>query len=184
MRANMPTGPLIIALALLLLVAVAARLKLSDGRSKLLPYSRKNSLLSPAERSFLGVLEQAIGSHYRIYGKVRIADVVETKRGLNAGERQRAFNRIGAKHFDFLLCDRHDLSIVCAIELDDRSHRKSSRQKRDAFVVALCRAVGLPLLNLRASRAYSVPELRAKILETTQRRLEPSLSLAMPIEEP
>lgn len=175
------TSTILIAIALVLLVAVAARLLLAAGRSTLFPYSLKAALFSPAERSFLGVLEQAVGSHYCIFGKVRIADVVATKRGLNGSQRQSAFNRINAKHFDFLLCDKQDLSVVCAIELDDRSHSRSARQQRDAFVTELCRNVGLPLLRIRASRSYSLPEIRVKALELTQRKLEPSLSRIQPL---
>jgi hypothetical protein len=174
-------SPVLIAIALVLLVAVVVRLGLPNGRTSLFPYSRKAALFSPAERSFLGVLEQAVGSHYRIFGKVRIADVVETKRGLSGSHRQGAFNRISAKHFDFLLCDKQNLAVICVIELDDRSHGRSSRQRRDAFVSELCRNVGLPLLRMPASRSYSLPELRVKILELTQRKLEPSLSQIQPL---
>lgn len=171
------TWPIIVAIAFLLLVAIAAKLKRSGaGSPDTLPYTLKKALFSPAERSFLGVLEQAIGKHYQIFGKVRLADVIETKRGLSASDRQTAFNRINAKHFDFLLCKKEDLTIVCAVELDDKSHRKTSRQQRDAFVVDLCQAVGLPLLRVQAKRTYTVQELRAKVLDVTQQRLEPSLS--------
>jgi hypothetical protein len=172
---------ILIAVALVLLVAVVFRLVLPRGQSTLFPYSRKAALFSPAERSFLGVLEQAVGGHYRVFGKVRIADVVETKRGLSGSRRQSAFNRINAKHFDFLLCDKENLPVVCAIELDDKSHSGSSRQQRDVFVTELCRNVGLPLLRMRASKTYSLPELRVKILEVTQRKLEPSLSEVRPL---
>ena len=164
----------LIAIALVLLAAVVLRLVLPKGRSTLFPY-RKVALFSPAERSFLGVLEQAVGAHYKIFGKVRIADVIETNRGLSGSHRQSAFNRISAKHFDFLLCDKQDLSVVCAIELDDRSHTKSSRQQRDAFVTELCRSVDLPLLRVRASKSYSLSELRENILHVTQRKLEPTI---------
>jgi uncharacterized protein with PIN domain len=40
-----------------------------------------------------------------------------------------AFNRINANHFDFVLCDKDELAVVCAIELNDKSHRK-----RDASI--------------------------------------------------
>jgi hypothetical protein len=169
------TWPIIIAIALLLLVVASFRR--SRGSSPdTLPYTLKPALFSPAERSFLGVLDQAIGKHYQIFGKVRIADVIETERGLSASTRQAAFNRINAKHFDFLLCNRDDLAVVCAIELDDKSHRKNSRQERDAFIGDLCQSVGLPLLRVEAKRTYTVQELRTRILDATQRRLEPSLS--------
>ena len=170
--------PIIIAVAFLLLIAFTAKLTRSGGNFvHAAPYALKPALFSPAERSFLGVLEQAIGNHYRIYGKVRIADVIETKSGLSASNRQKAFNRIRAKHFDFLLCNRDDLSVTCAIELDDKSHQKTSRQQRDGFVNELCSTIGLPLVRVTAKRAYTVQELRTKILDATGKRLEPSLSL-------
>lgn len=169
------TWTIIIAIAFLLLVA--ATLRRSGGSSPdALPYNLKPALFSPAERSFLGVLDQAIGKHYRIFGKVRLADVIEPKRGLSASNRQSAFNPISAKHFDFLLCNKDDLAVVCAIELDDKSHRTTSRQQRDAFLGDLCQAVGLPLLRIQAKRTYTVQELRTSILDATQRRLEPSLT--------
>jgi hypothetical protein len=168
--------PVLVVIVLLLLLAIAAKLKQSGSLSAALPYSRKQALFSPAERSFLGVLEQSIGNHYRVFGKVRIADVIEAKRGLNRADWQRAFNRINAKHFDFVLCDKDELAVVCVIELNDKSHQKRDRQQRDAFVMELCRAVGLPFLQVQTTRAYSVQELRTNILAVTQLRLEPSLS--------
>jgi hypothetical protein len=70
------------------------------------PYQKSAALFTPAERSFLGVLQQAVGNNATIFGKVRVADVVEPKAGLGRSARQRTFNRISAKHFDFLLCDK------------------------------------------------------------------------------
>jgi hypothetical protein len=169
------TWPIVIAIAFLLLVAIAVVQKWSRGYSDALPYTLQPALFSPAERSFLGVLEQAIGKHYQIFGKVRIADVVATKRGLSSSNWRTAFNRISAKHFDFVLCNRDNLAVVCAIELNDKSHQKDSRRQRDAFVVDLCRTVGLPLLQVPAKRMYSVEEIRTSILDATQQRLEPSL---------
>lgn len=166
---------LLIASALLLLVAVVIRMVLPRGRSARYPYGRKAALFTPAERSFLGVLEQAVGQHYRILGKVRVADVIEVKRDLSRSEWQAAFNRISAKHFDFLLCDKENLSVICAIELDDKSHNKSSRKERDAFLTQVCRNIGLPLLRIVASKACSLPDLRVRVLEATQRKLEPLL---------
>ena len=172
------TWPIIIAIAFLLLIAFTARLRRSGQSSAHeLPYALKSALFSPAERSFLGLLEQAVGKHYQIFGKVRIADVATTRSGLSPSNRQKALNRINAKHFDFLLCNRDDLRVTCAIELDDKSHQKSSRQQRDGFVNELCSTIGLPLVRVTAKRAYTVQELRTKILDATGKRLEPSLSL-------
>ena len=67
------------------------------------PYQRQGELFTKAERSFLGVLEQAVEGHAKVFGKVRIADVIKPLSGLDPSARSKAFNRIQSKHFDFLL---------------------------------------------------------------------------------
>ena len=66
---------------------------------------RQKEFLSPAERSFLDVLSQAAGDEWRVFAKVRIADVLTPAKGMSRSRWQSAFNAISAKHFDFLLCD-------------------------------------------------------------------------------
>ena len=68
-------------------------LKKSRGRGEMsYPYIAAESLFTPHEREFLRVLEEAAGA-YRVYGKVRVADVIEIHKGLSKGERQGALNR-------------------------------------------------------------------------------------------
>ena len=124
------------------------------------PYERQSALFTPAERSFLGVLDQAVAGRYRVFGKVRIADVANVRVTANRSTRQRAFNKISAKHFDFLLCDPGDLSFVCAIELDDKSHAQDKRKTRDGFVDNVCAAMRLPLLHFPAKPGYTVDSIR------------------------
>jgi hypothetical protein len=161
-----------VVVVLVILIVLVAALKARSRGPEDYPYTKKRVLFSPAERSFLGVLEQAVGREYRVFGKVRVADVIEPQRGLDGSRRQKAFNRTQAKHFDFVLCAHSDLSVVCAIELDDQSHQAPKRQERDAFLARLCQAVSLPLLQIPARRAYSVPELRAHVLAAMGVQLE------------
>jgi hypothetical protein len=126
------------------------------------PYRMVGNLFSPAERSFLGVLEQAVAPDHRVFGKVRIADVASVNSMSNRSLWQRAFNRISAKHFDFVVCTSADLSVVCAIELDDVSHQADKRKVRDSFVSGVCQAISLPFLQFPAQHAYSISDLRSK----------------------
>jgi len=125
-------------------------------------------LFSAAERSFLGVLEQAVGKEYRIFGKVRVANVVSVRSASDRGRWQRAFNRISAKHFDFVLCDKSDFAIIGVIELDDKSHYSKKRRNRDAFLSELCDAVTLPLVQIPARRGYAVADIRSQVLDAVQ----------------
>lgn len=135
-----------------------------DGR-----YRKREKLLTPAERSFLGVLDQVVGSDYRVFGQVRMADVLEPDPSLLRKSRQAALNRISRKHFDFILCRPNDLTIVCAIELDDKSHLASHRMERDEFVETACQSAGLPLVRIAAERTYSPTKVAEKIAEALQR---------------
>jgi hypothetical protein len=165
------TWLILVGAALVALVVVAAKLKQPKGRAEWYPYETQ-ALFSPAERSFLGVLDQAVGEDYRVFGKVRVADVVGPRRGMDNSSRQKALNRVSAKHFDFVLCAKTDLAVVCAIELDDQSHQERKRQARDAFLVGLCQAVSLPLIQVPARHAYSVQELRTAVLSALGPRQE------------
>lgn len=128
-----------------------------------LPYIPRGALFTPAERSFLAALETALGPAWRVYGKVRLADVLDVGPGLAPAARTRAFNRIAAKHVDFVLCDAATLDVLAVVELDDRSHAAARRQQRDAFLEQACAAAPLPLLRIPAQASYSIEALREQL---------------------
>ena len=158
---------ILIIAALLLVFAIIAALanKQSAGTGTInFPYQPAKALFSPAERSFLGVLDQALGPDHRVFGKVRVADIAEVKSGLGASARQGALNRVASKHFDFIVCRASDLSVLCAVELNDKSHTSQRAQTRDDLLVSICKAINLPLLQVPAKQAYSPQELRDQVL--------------------
>lgn len=126
-------------------------------------YRKRESIFTPAERSFYGVLLQAVGNHAVTLAKVRVADVISPEKGLSKGDWQRAFNKISRKHFDFLLCKTEDLSAVCAIELDDKTHLENKRQERDLFMDEICRTAKIPLIHVPVKSGYIVAEIREMI---------------------
>ncbi len=123
-------------------------------------YTLVPKLLSPAERSFFGVLNQAVGESALIFAKVRVADILKPQKGMNRNDWQRAFNRISSKHFDFVLCNKDDLSILCVVELNDSSHNSKKRQVRDNFLREACKSASLSLVEIPAKRAYNIEEVR------------------------
>ena len=150
----------------LVVVATLTSLKRRAGASGTIgfPFQRGAPLFSPAERSFLGVLDKAVGAEHRVFGKVRVADVAAVKPGLGNSARQGALNRIAAKHFDFVVCRADDLGVVCAVELNDRSHSSRKAKARDELLANVCSAINLPLLALPARATYSVGEVRDQFL--------------------
>lgn len=155
---------ILIVAAVLIVVAVLAVLmaKLAGG-AKAGVYYLKKSLFTPAERSFLGVLEPNLPPGVRVFGKVRLEDIFGVKAGLERGERQAARNRINRKHVDFLLVQSTDLAPLAGIELDDSSHEEEDRQQRDAFVDSAFASAGLPLLHVPVQKTYNPAEVRSKL---------------------
>jgi hypothetical protein len=153
--------PFVIAVVVLVVLAAVIGKR---GAGVGLLYQAAKALFSPAERSFLGILDQAVGAEYRVFGKVRVADIASVKSGLKASARQRALNRIAAKHFDFIVCRVNDLSVVCAVELNDKSHSGKRVQARDKLIADVCRSINLPLFVVSAKAAYSLQEVREQFV--------------------
>ncbi len=163
--------PLIGILILLAIVLIVGKNLTSSKKSKdkepdTFPYQKEGALFSPAERSFLGVLDQAVSDQFRVMGKVRLADIIRVQSGVNGSAWQKAFNRIQSKHLDFVICNPKDLSIQSVVELDDQSHDRPRHQGRDEFVQKALRAAGVPVFRFSAKRSYSVPEIQSAIFKT------------------
>jgi hypothetical protein len=154
---------------LLLFLLLAVIIMLALGLRRRLPpekaiYQAQPALFTPAERFFLSILLQALDSRaVMVFGKVRLADVIMPNPKLAPGERQAAFNRICAKHVDFVLCHRTNLSIIGIIELDDLSHQRPDRQARDKFVDSALAAAKIPILHVKVRRSYSVNALKIEM---------------------
>lgn len=130
-------------------------------------YEKHEALLSAAEIKFYTCLHQAAPEDCIVFSKVRIADVLKVRDAPDNSQRQSAFNKISAKHFDFVLCDRESLTVRSAIELDDKSHNTQKAKARDFLVNDACKSAELPLLRIRAARTYDVAQLRASIRAIT-----------------
>lgn len=134
--------------------------------AKEMPYQVRGPLFTPAESAFYGALSQAISKDQQVLGKVRVADVLEPVSGRSRSEWQGAFNRISAKHFDFVICDRATSNIQAVVELHDKSHQQASRAQRDQFLRKACQSAGLTLLEFRAKATYSIPTLQSALAES------------------
>jgi hypothetical protein len=165
----MTLSPIILvvfAIAILAVMLLALKAKLGGGSESGGPgnvYELRSAILTKAERSFFGALEQACPDGVGLLAKVRLGDVFYPRKGLTPSERGRATNQINRKHVDFLLVRVSDLAPLAGVELDDSSHARADRQKRDAFVDDVFRSCGLPLLHVPAQASYNVAELRTSV---------------------
>lgn len=152
---------LILLVVLIIVLLIAIKFLKSKQTPQEFPYHLSNPLLTNAERSFYGVLCQAVGNNGLIFSKVRIADVLSPNKGLSRSQWQRAFNFISSKHFDFVVCNSDTTTIKYVVELDDSSHK--NRTKRDDFINNACRVSGLPLIRIKAAKGYAVEAIKNQI---------------------
>lgn len=141
---------------------VAVALLVLWRQSRRYPYQARAGLFSPAELRFFRVLERALEQRVRIYAKVRLADLIQVRPNQAQRSSRRAFGAIACKHIDYVLCDDAH-RILCAIELDDRSHQAVERRRRDEFVDAALKAAGIPLLRFPVQARYELAPLRQRL---------------------
>jgi hypothetical protein len=154
---------ILVAVVVGLLVLVSVLSALLGRRPSDYPYEPYDSLLSPAERSFFGVLQQALQGEFTPLAKVRLADILRVHRSISAQRRAAAFNRITSKHADFVICASDTFRVIGVVELDDKSHRGEARQRRDQFLDAALAAADIPVLHMPAQRSYSIQDVRSRL---------------------
>lgn len=152
-------------LAVVLLLAVLYTVRRRRRRAPPFPYVRRVAMFSSEERAFLTLLDVAVGDDFRIFGKVRVADVLSVNSGIDPAFSLRAFIRIAAKHFDYVLCYRTNMRPVCAVELHVPGWENREHKNRFAFLARACMAARFPLVVFDAQRRYAPDEIRQMVLD-------------------
>ena len=130
-------------------------------------FSSAGPLLTPAERSFFGVLSQVCGAGTYVTAKVRLADVIKPLAG--CADWQASFNSISQKHIDFVVCNPSTMEILCCVELNDSSHDRPDRQRRDEFISMALSSAGVPFAQFAAKRAYTLDEVHSGLVAVLPR---------------
>lgn len=125
-------------------------------------YSLKESQITEAEKNFLETLKQVVGDSYRIEPQVQLSSIIRPTDSNGRYTNYTDFNRIKAKSIDFVLFDDKNKPYL-AIELDDRSHFRWDRIKRDQFVNDLMDEVGLRIVHIPFSYSYDIEGLKRQI---------------------
>ena len=87
--------------------------------------------------------------------QVVLYEIIGTKKYNN-------FNKIKSKSVDYLLTDK-EFNILLCIELDDNTHKRVDRIKRDNFINNLFKELEIKLLRIPVQDYYSVERVN-KIL--------------------
>jgi hypothetical protein len=127
-----------------------------------LPYRRTECLLLEGERALWYPLFHAVKGRYRIFAKVRLADVVCCPE--DHPDEWRWFRKIGRYHVDFVICEPKTTAPLLVVELDGRRHHSSQRRRdKDEFKNAVLEAAGVPIYRIAAQQAYDPKEIAENI---------------------
>lgn len=130
-------------------------------QKELLPYKLNQNIFTDSERFFYKILKEiTYNMDLIIMTKVRLADIIYTNK-----YDYTYFNKIKAKHIDFVLIDSNG-KIKLLIELDDRSHENYERKERDNFLNEIFKNLNINLLRIPAKYIYNQKELENKIKES------------------
>jgi hypothetical protein len=139
---------------LFILLALALFLLLLLFKKKSLSYEKCPALFTPAEQHFFRVLQHSLPKGYLLFGKIRVADVLLPKKGIDKKSWIVAFNKVSRKHFDYVIVEASSLQVALTIELDDRSHLLQKRKKRDLFLESACKSANVTLLRFPVQKSY------------------------------
>ncbi len=154
--------------AIVLLKRVIETDGLGHGHPERLPYRVRDDFLSDAERAFYHLLHATTRDWAIICPKVSLGDLFYA----NTSDRRRRLayrNKISQKHVDYVLCDPQSLEPILGVELNDQSHRRSDRIRRDEYVARIFESASLPLVQVPLRRTYNTVELDRLLRAAAQR---------------
>lgn len=122
-------------------------------------YEKKTYLLTQNELKFYKLLKSITDkNNLNLFSQVALYEIIKSKN-------IKYFNKIKSKTIDFVITDVNCKIKLC-IELDDPTHIKENRQKRDKFVDNLFKELNIKLIRIPVQSYYKLSELENKIKES------------------
>lgn len=109
-------------------------------------------LMTPREQHFYrALLKHTDQKRWLLCPQVRVADIASLAPHIRPRSRTwwQLFRMASQWHCDVVVVDIRTFAIVAAIELDDASHLKKHRVRRDILLEEVLRQAGIPLLRDR-----------------------------------
>lgn len=122
-------------------------LKDSSKKLELTRAYQPRPFFSPHEKDAYHKLKEIADRRgYIVFAKVRLLDLLEPVK--NHPNYRTLFNKVQAKHVDFVLCN-YEMVPYIVIELDDSSHDTLRRKERDQFVDEVLTQCGYRIIHTR-----------------------------------
>lgn len=118
-------------------------------------YSVKPRYLSPYEHQYYVILQNILKDNYIVFPQIPLSQIVEKHSDTNY--RNELFRII-----DFCIFDRDYYPLLC-IEINDTTHLKKNRSKRDEKVSEILKSARLPLLTFWTYEGIDEQTLRKQL---------------------
>ncbi|EEM6321211.1 DUF2726 domain-containing protein [Salmonella enterica] len=125
-------------------------------------YVRKN-FLTDRERRFFERVILSVSIEYFISPQVRLVDVISpsVSRYKNNSLYFKLFRSLSQYSVDFIIVRKSDYQVVCVVELDDSTHDRADRIKRDLKVNTALESADILILRSR-SPDYLIEIIKSK----------------------
>ncbi len=134
-------------------------------------YRPKRYVITKNELGFYKVLSEiAKELNLLVFSQVSLYNILEPRKNLDYRTHIKYFNKISSKSIDFVLVDPVDCRIRVCIELDDSTHSKSSRKKRDSFINELFKSLNINLIRLPVYNTYYKNTIKQKIEKNIEKQ--------------
>lgn len=137
--------------------------KMNSGSAGSLPpvsCAKQQVFLSFAERDVLGLLEQILGPSYRIFVKVRLADLVVIRAGQEPRQRSVAAGMLARETVSFAIFDQAQKAIVAVIDLAEGGDQ---HKLRNEFVDQALGSAEIPYGRIPLQLSYSSQEIEGLV---------------------
>lgn len=124
------------------------------------PFTKKSQLFTQVERSYLNLLEKAVGPHYKIINRVKMADLIELRQNTDIKTKRSALMKLNAKYLDYVLVDVETMAIVAAIDLVNNTSADGHKAIPDWFVSGSLEASGIPYIRMKVKAGYTIAEVQ------------------------
>lgn len=122
-------------------------------------YIKKDYIMTEQEYKFYRLLKNYTSkNNLNLFAQVSLYAIVNSK---NYSD----FNKIKSKSIDFVITDVNCKIKLC-IELDDYTHIKENRQKRDNFIDKLFEELEIKMLRIPVQNYYNMTDIERKITES------------------
>lgn len=128
---------------------------------------KKHPIMSPNEACFFAQLRLAFPDLY-IYPQVGMEGIVTPAYGDKDSRFRPARNKVSQKRIDFVLCAQDGVSVICIIELDDRSHDERVEQDRERDGITA--SAGYKTVRIKAAMNYEHSGIRQVISQALGQR--------------